>query len=334
MNKQLQKKAKRKMYVGTKQYIIFCICMLAFPVAHWAYFDLGSEIESYLFLFKEFNYDTLKYEFLPSTDLFRNFRLGFELYFGGDGALPYVLNGLKFYLVRLPLIATGYMAVYVVYKRFPTTNFIFFMRYVPAMLSGMVVINVVKHVLGSALQITLGKTQYALFVSTGGMQGTQFGQVGFEHPLSTDSALPILLGYVVLNGFCGDVAYTAGLMNNTSKDLVDYGQLEGLSYWGEFTTIVMPTIWPVVEMGLYGIFVGWFMASGPLYELYQGSAPESVKTLAYYIQSRTLEVATNDGDNFYCISNAMSAFIAWAQLPIVFLTKAGLERISPLRDTE
>ena len=351
MQSNTKKKIKHRV-VGQKQITWFCIAMLAFPILHIIVFDLFGNFEGLLLIFKTYDYDNMEYVWLWNKDLsvFYNFKQGWKLYFGAgiEGAAygsagSSIGHNIIYFLVGLPTLFTGYMCGYIVFKKFPSTSAIYFIYFIPSILSTMVMMQVLNALLGDTLHILYAKNFGRLNPLIEEEQIEIFNRYDRWNnqnlsPLYNEkTALPVLCFYMMLNSFIGGIPYTVGLMSQTSHDLIEYGRLEGLSYWQEFIHVVMPVMWPVFSMSFYGILVAWISASAPLYELYGSGAernvPESVKSLSYFIQVNTLHRSQNgDAQVFYCYSTAMTVLIGYSKLPIVYATTKLVNLFDPMRE--
>ena len=343
---------KNKNSIGRKAFILFCVAMLAFPLAHILFFDLYSNFEGLLLIFKTYDYSNGEYIWLweAGQPIYNNFLNGIKLYFGkgatsatGEvmaGAGSYIGTSFIYYIVSLPCMLTGYMCSYIVFKKFPGTGVIYFIKFIPAMLSSMVMVQLINALFGDVAHKMYAFDFYRLNpandLDTIAKRFDAWTRENMGLLNNDNTALPTLLIYMVFNAFMGDIAYLVGLMSQTSNDLIEYGKLEGLSYWQEFWIVVFPTVWPFFSMSLFGILVGWIGATGPVYELYGSGSdkavPESVKSLSYFITVRTMHSADGDSQTFYCYSTAMSVLLGYSKLPIVYGTMKLVSLLDPMRD--
>ena len=345
-NIKLNGKKQKHREPGLKQTIIFCSVILAFPLAHFFIFEAFGNIEGLLLIFKTYDYENMEYVWLweKGYSVFYNFSQGIKLYFGSGiegraSAGGYLFTSFLYYLVSLPCMLTSYMCAYVVFKKYKSTGVIYFIRFIPIMLSSMVMVQLVNALLGETAH-TLYAFNFGRLEPGSKEVYDRYAQWTNENMgllMNEKTALPTLLFYMFLNGFIGDLAYLTGLMGQTSKDLMEYGKIDGLNSWGEFIHICLPVVWPFFSLSLYGILVGWISASGPIYELYGSGAdrnvPESVKSLSYYITVNTLH-SSQDGNQqtFFCFSTAMSVLIGYSKLPIVFITTKLVNLFDPMRE--
>lgn len=345
-NTAVKRVKKKQKILGQRQIILFCSLMLAFPLIHILVFEVFGNVEGLLLILKTYDYENMEYVWLweKGYGLLYNFSQGIKLYFGSGvdgraGAGSYILNNFAYYAVSLPCMVTCYCCAYVVFKKYPSTGVVYFIRFIPSMLSSMVMVQLVNAFLGETMHtlyaFNFGKLEPgspAVFDRYAQWTNESLGLLQNEK-----TALPTLLFYQFLNGFIGDLPYLVGLMGQTSKDLMEYGQIDGLNAWQEFIHICMPVVWPYFSVSLYGILVGWINATGPIYELYGSGGdrlvPESVKTLNYFITVNTLHSSQNGNQQtFFCFSTAMTVLLGYAKLPIVYLTTHLVDLFDPMRE--
>ena len=64
--------------------------------------------------------------------------------------------------------------------------------------------------------------------------------------------------------------------------MIEYGQLEGISAFREFVSVVVPMIWGTITVFIVTSFVGLFTAQGALFSFFGYQAPYNMYTFGYY----------------------------------------------------
>ena len=294
---------------------IFCFCMLIFFVLHWFVFWVYANFNSIRMAFTEYNDVTFTHDLLPSGRTFENFKKFFTEIFSARGA-KYLLNGAYFHLIStvfcLPLI---YMVAYIIYKKLPATGFFKVVLYLPAIVSGMVTVLLYKHIIES------------------GLDGFMMQNLGKKLPyVFTDERYSRLTisAYVIFFGIPGSLLINLGTMSRVPEELIEYGQMEGITLFKEFLHVIVPLIYPVLEVQCLGLFLGFFTTSGPLYTFYQYAAPENLKTFGYYMFVSVLHGTSEQAAEFsYGYNAAAHLSIGLFSVPIVQATKWLLDKFDP-----
>ena len=119
-------------------------------------------------------------------------------------------------------------------------------------------------------------------------------------------------------------------MSRIPHDLVEYGELEGISLFKEFCYITVPLVYPIIEINCLGIFVNMFLSQGPLYVFYAGSAPENLQTYGYYLFTSVYGGRNGASTQYmYVYTSAANLTIGILSVPIVQGTKWVLDKLDP-----
>lgn len=298
---------------------LFAISILGLFFVQFLVFWLYANFNSIKLAFMQYvGNDTFK--FLPADSLFKNFIAFFSDIFSNTGG-RYVLNGAYFHILSSFLcLPISYMFAFAIYKKLPASGFFKVVLYLPAILSSMVTILLFLHFVEGGI---------------GGLPGGFAKKVlGVDFPyVFKESKYNMLMMsiYVIFFGMPGSLLVNLGSMSRVPPELIEYGELEGISLWKEFILITIPMIFPVVQVQCLGLFSGFFTAQGPLFVFYDNSAPENLKTFGYYI---FVQIARNsDGGEaskyMYGYSAASSLSIGLISIPIVQLTKKLFDKIDP-----
>ena len=288
--------------------ILFFIQFLVF----WVY----GNFNSIKLAFMEYNATQSDFLLLPLNRFFDNFVKFFNEIFSGAG-FDLVLNGAYFHILSSFIcLPFSYMLAYIIYKKLPGSGFFKVVLYLPAILSSMVMILLFKHLIESGIDgfITeVFKTKMP-FV--------------FRDPKYNRLVISV---YVIFFGLPGSLLVNLGSMSRVPHELVEYGELEGISLWKEFCLITVPMVFPVLQVQCLGLFAGFFTAQGPLFVFYDNDAPKNLQTFGYYL---FIQVGRNaDGNEaakyMYGYSSAASLTIGLVSIPIVQATKLLFDKLDP-----
>ncbi len=293
--------------------LIFCICMLAYPLIQWAIFYFYANINSILLAFQRYDVDTGKQVFLTGPNIFNNFKNVLNDLFRGESLGKYFLNGAILHLAGLLIsYPISQFFAFLIYKKCPLSGTFKTILYLPSILSGMVISMFFKYFVERALPAYLGMIGIKDIPLLLNNEKTAFGTIMF---------------YTVFFSMPGAIVINTGTMSRVPEDLIEYGKLEGITMWQEFIHVTLPLMYPLIEVQLFSVFIAFFTYSGPLYALYADAAPPSVQTFGYYMFTRI--VGGNSSEVYYGYTAASNFMIGIVSVPIVYGTKFLLDKIDP-----
>ncbi len=79
----------------------------------------------------------------------------------------------------------------------------------------------------------------------------------------------VLLNMVWLS-FPGDLIIWGGTFARIPEDVLESAKLDGVTWWTEFTKIIVPMVWPTVALQMILLFCGMFGATGNVFLLTNG----------------------------------------------------------------
>ena len=138
-----------------------------------------------------------------------------------------------------------------------------------------------------------------------------------------------LLFYDRILSFGISMIYFMGAMSAISTGLVEYGKLEGVNAFQEFTHIVFPAVYPTVVSLLVVGFAQIFTNMGLLLAYYGVTADYSVRTFGYHIY-----ITVKNEVNYYKYPYAASMGLLFTAItiPLVLTAKYLLEKFGPRED--
>lgn len=308
------KKADMMLKRKTKENI-FCFCVVIIFVLQWLLFWLYANFNSIRLAFTEFNIQTETHVYLPYERLFENFKNFINDVFDNVGG-RYIFNGAIMHLLNtLVCLPFSYMIAFIIYKKLPGTGFFKVTLYLPSILSAMVTILLFRHFVEGFLD----EVWFKLF-----NKSLPFVMIDPKYNWW------VVGTYIVFFGLPGNLLINIGSISRVPPELVEYGELEGISLFKEFTTITLPLVFPVLQVQCLGLFVGFFTAEGPLYSLYAGKAPENLITFGYYMFTSVYEGRGGvRPELMYGYNSAANLLIGVLSVPIVQITKKLFDLFDP-----
>lgn len=91
----------------------------------------------------------------------------------------------------------------------------------------------------------------------------------------------------------GDLIIWGGTFSRIPNEVLESGQIDGTSWWTEFSKIILPMVWPTVSLQMVLLFCGIFSASGNVYLLTEGQY--GTMTMTAWMYRVLLE---NSGGNY------------------------------------
>lgn len=289
---------------------LFCLSFLILFLVQWAIFWVYANINSIEVAFMHYDVTTDKHIFYNGAHLFDNFKRVFQDIGGASGA--YVLNGVIMHLLStIVCLPVSYMIAYILYKKLPGSGFFQTVLYLPVILSVMITVLLFKQIVEGVVQETLLADVLNLHIFMD----------------SKYNWYPVLF-YIIFFGLPGNLLINLGSMARVPKELIVYGELEGISMFREFYLVTLPMIFPVLQVQCLGLFTGFFNAKGPLFELYMDGAPENLKTFGYYMFTSVYS-GNADAQGMFGYNSAANLVIGLVSIPIVQLTKMLFDKFDP-----
>lgn len=306
------KKIRRNKKKKDKSALIFCLCMLAYPIVQWLIFYVYGNVNSILLAFQKYDTATGQFVFLPIDQMFSNFTNVITELFNGSGLGQYLINGAILHGLTLFIgYPAGLMVAYIIYKKCPGCNLFKVVLFLPTILSGMVIAMIFKYFIERAVPAWLG----------GVVEDMPLLLMDPKYSFIT------IVCYTVFFSLPGALVVNLSTISRIPEELIEYGKLEGISPFREFITIVLPLIYPLIEVQLLGAFVGFFTATGPLYALYAENANPSVMTFGYYMFTKV--IGKNASEVYYGFTSAANLLIGLISIPIVYGTKWLFDKFDP-----
>ena len=303
-------KGKEKTISGKKKgELIFYICMIALPLTQICIFFIGVNFNSILLAFKSYTPDG-GYIFTG----FSNFQLFFKEFFGERSTAMRMMFSNSMWLYFVGLIVGAPLNVvfaYLIYKKIPGSTFFNVILFLPQILSSIVMSIMFRYFMEKSIpafaQMIGIKTLPSFFVDI-------------------SATFPTIIAYNIWAGFGGQIIVYVSTMSRIPNDLVEVGQLEGMSLWQEFIYLTFPMVYSTISTYLIIATSGIFTNQAALYNFYGNEAPAYAQTFGYYL---FVTVLKSDGYDAYPQAASMGIMFTVVSIPLVFFVKWLLERYNP-----
>jgi ABC-type sugar transport system permease subunit len=230
MNNTIRVKPKREMKQSTKRNI-FIGLMLAYPLLHFLIFTVYINFNTIVLCFQRFNIMTGENEFAGLYWFKKFFREMSESY----ALKRSFVNSLWFIPVtNLVLLPLSILAAFYLFKKVPGAKMFRVTFFIPSIIS-----------------ITILTMCFSfMFDSTFGVVNDLLKKLGMENPPvwlgDPNTAMPMVFLYCVWAGIGYNVVLLGGAMGRIPKEVIEYGQLEGISLPAELFHVVIPMTWPTI----------------------------------------------------------------------------------------
>ncbi len=285
---------------------LFIVLMLAFPLLQFAVFFLYVNFDSVVMTFQNIDYDTQRV--IWTTENYRRFFYELNHLKQLKNAIG---NSLLFGLNDLLLTLISTVLAYFFYKRAPGVKVYRVIYFLPSIISIVIYTTVYKYMwdpdIGIADAILKG-VGLGFLIPANGWLGSVAG------------AKFLLCFYCIWVGTGYNILILGGAMSNIDTSVMEYARLDGVGMWREFWQIVVPLIWPTLEVALLGNFATIFTFFLQVQLITGGGPDQSSQTIAYLINANV------NNSNMYWASTIGICFSVFA-IPLILLLRYLFERI-------
>lgn len=295
---------------GKLKRAVFIICMIIVPLVNffvfYVYVNFNAILQGFIDVDGSFTLDWFKKFFLEWAYMEQYGKSPMWVYTGNT--MMYFLSSI---VIMMPLTT---IIAYFIYKKIFMYKFFRVMFFMPSILSSVVLGMLYKWLWSTPVANHPGPL-------------LQLFQNVFNVPMTTQNLIEsktlgrwIILLYCVWTGFGTNLILMTGAMARIPEDVLEAGQLDGVSSAKEVTSIIIPLIWPTLTTLIVMAFTGLFTASGPLLVLDKNNAGDTM-TLSYYIF-----VGTEKGGSNLNYLSAVGIFFTIVGMPIILGVKKLMER--------
>ena len=282
--------------------LIFYIVCLALPVLQFLIFYVGVNLQSFLLAFQKYDGKTASFYF-DVQDLWVNFKKVYYELTETNILLISLKNSLILWAATslIGTVAAVFFSYYI-YKKKRTGRFFRFILFIPSILPAILLAIVFKLFTGDVIPVL------------------------FDAPKVLESAPDIrfaaVVFYTVWIGFGTQILLYTGTMEQISPDVIEAGQIDGVTPMKELWYIVIPEVIPTVGTFLVAGVAGAFMNQANLYNFYGQTASSDNYTLGYYmfnIVQKNLDLGY--GEAFYPYASAIGLCCTLLAVPPTLLLR-------------
>lgn len=276
---------------------IFLCLILAYPIAHFLLFFVYVNFNSILMAFKDtatqtftlFNFSKFFKEISDATTFVnRSFVNTLWYFFAGN-------------FIGIPI---SLFFSYALYKKVFLHRALRVIFFLPSIISAVVLATLFKYLLNADGPVnTLLMNLHLIDSPIYFLSDPRY-------------ALPTVLFYNVWFGMGVNIVLFSGATARIPQDIFEVGRLEGLGFYREFVSVVLPLVWPTVSSVFVLGTIGMFTSIGPVLMLIETRTLFNVSNIAYFIyyavsQSSNFEYASAVGLVFTAVGLPLVLLVRW-----------------------
>jgi ABC-type sugar transport system permease subunit len=294
---------KRK---GDTSELIFYISLIALPILQVLIFYFYVNINSFTMSFK--TYDTLKDKF-EWAGLVNSERLWYELTETTIIKDAFINSVVVWLCTSVLCTFLCILFSYYIYKKWVLAKTFKFFLFLPSVLPGILLVIVYKFFANEALP---------------GYIAEIFGKTVDPLLIGQKTLMPTLLFFCVFMGFGGQLLIYTGAMGQIAPEIIEAGQVDGVSAPREFFSIVLPMILPTISTFLVAQIAGLFTNQASLYSFFMDKAEFENYTIGYYLF--VLVNGTGYGKTMYTYASALGLVCTFIAFPLTLLARHFLNK--------
>ena len=297
-----------------KKRFVFAYALVAIPLLQLIVFWLYVNFDSIALAFRDAEG---AFTFKNFRDVWYGFtvedRYGFNIgeMLGRTVFLWFVANG--------PVFVISLATTYVLFRKV-TGHYVFRIIFlIPSLVGSVVWCALFKYIVaydGPVLELlkSLG-TELPTLVLRNGLLG------------ASETGFPTIVWMTIMMGIVGGSAILTSAYARIPHDLFEYGQLEGVGFWKEFFTVVLPCVWPTIATLITFSVCGIFTADGNVFLLTNGTGEPDMSTMGYYLYYMTYRISQSSTSiNDYNYPAAVGLCITVITVPIALIVRRILDK--------
>ncbi len=240
------KKTRKKM---PAKRVLFIICGITVPIVQWLIFYIYANFSSILMAFQD---SVGAWSLSNFARIFKEFQME-------SSELRLALRNT--FLTFGILVATFPLKVLVsffIYKKIPFYGFYRIVFFIPTIVFSVAFALIFNRLIGVEGIIAKAVQNWA--------------DLDYVPELLADTrfANTTVLANMLWLSFPGDLIIWGGTFSRIPEDILEAGRIDGVTWWSEFTRIVVPMVWPTVGLQMVLLACSLFSASGNVFLLTGG----------------------------------------------------------------
>ena len=231
-----------------KERILFILFCVVVPIANFLIFYVGANFSAIAMAFTDVKGN------ISGENFVRLYREVVER----TQFMEAVINTLKTFLILLVTFPFKVLVSYFIYKKIPGSRFYRIVFFLPMIVFSVAIAMV-----------------FIYMIAPEGFLAEWIAQIAGLEPgieLLADSRYANLTiwAYMIWLGFPGDLIIWGGTFARIPEDVLESARIDGVSWWGEFKSIIVPMVWPTVALQMVLLACQIFGATGQVWLLTKG----------------------------------------------------------------
>lgn len=264
---QLQKKGVKLNKKLAKKHL-FLLSLLIIPLVNFALFWVYINIDTIIMTFQRYEAPTASYKWYGFTryiDVFKEFFLG-----QGSSGFNILLNSLRAIPINIVIFPLAFIVAYAFYKKVPGEKFFRVIFFIPSIISLVVLTMMFRQMFSSEYGPVAKLLELITGQPTKWLDTHMWGIISF---------------FCVWAGMGSNVIVLSGAMLRIPEEIGESARLDGIGFWREAWSIVVPLVMPTVGIYLIGVVtsVFGFTLQPMLFNLSQAGADNKYMTIGWYV---------------------------------------------------
>lgn len=231
-----------------KERILFILFCVVVPIANFLIFYVGANFSAIAMAFTDVKGN------ISGENFVRLYREVVER----TQFMEAIINTLKTFLILLVTFPFKVLVSYFIYKKIPGARFYRIVFFLPMIVFSVAIAMV-----------------FIYMIAPEGFLAEWIAQIAGLEPgieLLADSRYANLTiwAYMIWLGFPGDLIIWGGTFARIPEDVLESARIDGVSWWGEFKSIIVPMVWPTVALQMVLLACQIFGATGQVWLLTKG----------------------------------------------------------------
>lgn len=291
---------------------LFLLSLLIIPLINFALFWVYINIDTIIMTFQRFDVPTGSFKWYGFTRyiaVFKEFFLGQE-----PGSFNTFLNSLRAIPINIVIFPLAFIVAYAFYKKVPGEKFFRVIFFLPSIISLVVLTMMFRQMFSS----DFGPIAKLMELITG--HSTDW--LGFK----SDKLWGIIFFFCVWAGMGSNVIVLSGAMLRIPEEIGESARLDGIGFWREAWSIVVPLVMPTVGIYLIGIVTSVFgFMLQPMMLAINAGVDNKFMTIGWYV------FATVDSGNTNSMLTAATLGVTFSvlMLPFIIAVRVLVNKFTP-----
>ena len=290
--------------------LIFYCVMMAFPVIQFCLMWIGTNFNSILLAFKEYD---VNYDY---TWTFHNFERVLSGLANDSGIQRSLLNSGIFWLCAQCLtIPVSLLISFYFYKRYLGSKVLKNIFFLPSVVSGVVTVTIFYYLADRGYPLLM--KQLFNVDATGLLVNNQ-------------TQMALLIFYNVFYSLAGGFLFFSSAMCGIDESISEAAQVDGATPMQEFRHVTLPLVFPTLSVWFVASTATIFTSDFSMYAFFKTSGGTEVTSMGFYF----MRGLTTWGEREYPYFAAFGLVLTVFACAIIFPLRAIVNRMDPMRDVD